>query len=77
MAGPLIKDLSITKVDHGVQYISPKSKEFKKFIQFLYKKKELKIWDGNHLDFTFEKEKKKNILVVRVIMLSLNITLEI
>ena len=45
--------------DHGVQYISPKSKEFKKFIQFLYKKKELKIWDGNHLDFTFEKKKKE------------------
>ena len=42
--------------DHGVQYISPKSKEFKKFIQFLYKKKELKIWDGNHLDFTFKKK---------------------
>ena len=41
--------------DHGVQYISPKTKEFKKFIQFLYKKKELKVWDGNHLDFTFEK----------------------
>ena len=45
--------------DHGVQYISPKSKEFKKFIQFLYKKKELKIWDGNHLDFTFEKKEKE------------------
>ncbi len=42
--------------DHGVQYISPKSKEFKKFIQFLYKKKKLKIWEGNHLDFTFEKK---------------------
>ena len=25
--------------DHGVQYISPRSKEFEKFIQFLYKKK--------------------------------------
>ena len=45
--------------DHGVQYISPKSKEFKKFIQFLYKKKELIIWDGNHLDFTFEKKEKE------------------
>ena len=42
--------------DHGVQYISPKSKQFNKFIQFLYKKKELKIWNGNHLDFTFEKK---------------------
>ena len=46
--------------DHGVQYISPKSKEFKKFIQFLYKKKELKIWDGYHLDFTFEKKENNS-----------------
>ena len=42
--------------DHGVQYISPKSKEFFKFIKTLYKKKEAKIWNGNHLDFTFEKK---------------------
>ena len=42
--------------DHGVQYISPKSREFKKFIKLLYKKKRIKIWDGNHLDFTFEKK---------------------
>ncbi len=42
--------------DHGVQYISPKSKEFLKFIKTLYKKKEAKVWNGNHLDFTFEKK---------------------
>ena len=42
--------------DHGVQYISPKSKEFIKFSQELLKKKILKNWDGNHLDFTFEKK---------------------
>ena len=42
--------------DHGVQYISPKSKEFTKFIQKLHKKKILKTWDENHLDFTFEKK---------------------
>ena len=30
-----------------------------KFVQFLYKKKELKIWDGYHLDFTFEKKENK------------------
>ena len=42
--------------DHGVQYISPKSKEFTKFIQKLHKKKTLKTWDENHLDFTFEKK---------------------
>ncbi len=55
-----IKKLSF---DHGVQYISPMSKEFKKFIQFLYKKKQLKIWGGNHLDFTFKnKENKKKFI---------------
>ena len=42
--------------DHGVQYISPKSKRFLKFIKTLCKKKEAKIWTGNHLDFTFEKK---------------------
>ena len=42
--------------DHGVQYISPKSKQFLKFIRKLYKNKTLKTWDGNHLDFTFEKK---------------------
>ena len=49
--------------DHGVQYISPKSKEFLKFIKTLCKKKEAKIWTGNHLDFTFEKKEisEKNV----------------
>ena len=42
--------------DHGVQYISPKSKIFTKYIKKLCKKKILKTWDGNHLDFTFEKK---------------------
>ena len=45
--------------DHGVQYIAPHSSEFKKFILKLYKKKVLKIWDGNHLDFTFKKKTNK------------------
>jgi len=43
--------------DHGLQYISPKSNNFKKFIIKLNKKKILKEWTGNHLDFTFEKKK--------------------
>ena len=42
--------------DHGVQYISPKSKPFTKYIHNLYKKKILNNWDHNHLDFTFEKK---------------------
>jgi renalase len=49
----LRKNLSF---DHGVQYIAPKSKEFVKFIKKLSKDKILKIWDGNHIDFTFEKK---------------------
>jgi renalase len=46
--------------DHGLQYISPKTSEFKKFILNLKKKKVLKEWSGNHLDFNFEKKKKLN-----------------
>jgi len=42
--------------DHGVQYISPKSKKFIKFTQKLLKEKIFKTWDGSHLDFTFEKK---------------------
>ena len=42
--------------DHGVQYISPKSKPFIKYVHKLYKNKILKSWDDNHLDFTFEKK---------------------
>ena len=42
--------------DHGVQYINPKSRNFRQFIQKLSKNKILKIWNGNHLDFTFEKK---------------------
>ena len=42
--------------DHGLQYISPKSQEFKKFIHGLYKKNILKIWGGNHIDFSFKKQ---------------------
>ena len=44
--------------DHGVQYISPKSKGFKKYVQNLYKKKILKTWTGEHLDLTFEKKER-------------------
>ena len=42
--------------DHGVQYISPKSRIFTKYIKKLYKNKILKTWNENHLDFTFEKK---------------------
>ena len=35
--------------DHGVQYISPKSTQFKKFINNLIKKKIVKKWLGKHI----------------------------
>ena len=35
--------------DHGVQYISPKSNEFKKFTTKLIAKKILKNWKGQHI----------------------------
>ena len=37
--------------DHGAQYISPKSIQFKKFISNLCKKKILKKWSGKHIFF--------------------------
>jgi len=43
--------------DHGLQYFSPKSSEFKKFILDLKKKNILKEWPGHHLDFNLEKKK--------------------
>ena len=46
--------------DHGVQYISPKSQIFTKYINKLVKKKLIKKWEGNHLDFTLEKKIKSN-----------------
>jgi renalase len=42
--------------DHGLQYLYPKSNEFKKFVLDLKKKHVLKEWPGQHLDFTFEKK---------------------
>lgn len=47
--------------DHGLQYINPKSKEFNLFIKNLKRKGVLKIWDGNHIDFTHKKMSTKYI----------------
>ena len=43
--------------DHGLQYFSPKSDSFNKFIINLEKKKILRKWDGFHLDFFLKKGK--------------------
>ena len=51
--------------DHGTQYFSPKSKEFKKFANELIKKKILKKWDGKHIYLnTKKKENKKHIKII-------------
>ena len=42
--------------DHGTQYISPKSKKFELFINKLNDKNIVKVWTGNHLDFSFKKK---------------------
>ena len=46
--------------DHGAQYISPKTIQFKKFIEKLCKKKILKKWDGKHIYLNKIKKEKKN-----------------
>ncbi len=51
--------------DHGAQYISPKSIQFRKFIEKLLKKKILKIWSGKHV--YLNKIKKKNKKHVKII----------
>jgi len=51
--------------DHGVQYISPKSTQFKKFINNLIKKKIVKRWLGKHLFLNInKKEDKKHIKII-------------
>ena len=55
------KRLDKTKgFDHGTQYISPKSLEFKKFLEKLIKKKVLKNWRGKHLFLNKNKKEIKN-----------------
>jgi len=51
--------------DHGVQYISPKSIQFKKFIKNLITKKIVKNWTGKHVFLnTDKKEDKKHIKII-------------
>ncbi len=51
--------------DHGVQYISPKSLTFKRFINNLITKKILKKWQGKHIFLnTDKKENKKHIKII-------------
>ena len=51
--------------DHGTQYISPKTNEFKKFTKSLIKKKILKIWGGKHIFLNSKKkENKKHLKII-------------
>jgi predicted NAD/FAD-dependent oxidoreductase len=45
--------------DHGLQYISPKNKEFEKFIIQLKNKKIIKLWGGKHLNYKSDTQNKK------------------
>jgi predicted NAD/FAD-dependent oxidoreductase len=54
-----------TGFDHGTQYISPKTNEFKKFTKSLIKKKILKIWGGKHIFLNSKKkENKKHLKII-------------
>ena len=51
--------------DHGTQYFSPKTTEFKRFTKKLIEKKILKIWGGNHKFLSDKKkENKKHLKVI-------------
>ena len=51
--------------DHGAQYVSPKSIQFKIFIEKLLKKKILKVWRGKHI--YLNKSKKNNKKHIKII----------
>ena len=51
--------------DHGTQYFSPKTKEFKRFTKNLIKKKILKVWGGKHIFLNSKKkEDKKHLKII-------------
>ena len=53
--------------DHGLQYLSPKSAEFKKFTKKLIKQKVLKKWNGDHKFLNNNvKQDKKHIKLIGV-----------
>ena len=53
-----------TGFDHGTQYISPKTKEFKKFTKSLINKGILKIWVGKHVFLNSKKQEDKKHLKI-------------
>ncbi len=56
----------LVSFDHGLQYFSPKSINYQKYLNGFIKKGVLKFWGGNHIDLTFErKNNKKKIIGVK------------
>ena len=53
----------LIRLDHGLQYFSPKTREFQKYIDACLKKKILKVWKGNHIDFTFKNNFNSNKII--------------
>ena len=54
-----------TGFDHGTQYISPKTKEFKRFTKLLLNKGILKTWGGKHEFLNVKKkEDKKHLKII-------------
>ena len=53
--------------DHGLQYLSPRSREFRSFTNKLIKKRVLKYWKGNH-EFLNERVKrdKKHLSLIHI-----------
>lgn len=49
--------------DHGLQYYQPNNKKFKSYLKTLIEKKVLKIWTGNHIDFTFKKREQSHKII--------------
>mgnify|MGYP005739027859 CR=1 FL=1 len=45
--------------DHGTQYISPKTRKFKKFTKDLIKKRILKVWGGKHVFLNSKKKREQ------------------
>jgi predicted NAD/FAD-dependent oxidoreductase len=61
-----------TGFDHGTQYISPKTNEFKKFTKSLIKKKILKIWSGKHVFLNSKKKENGNYDISKFLFKKIN-----
>jgi len=49
--------------DHGLQYFTARNNLFKNYLNKLIKKRVLKEWHGNHIDFTFDHPKNRKKII--------------